>query len=994
MRKALALASLLLCTSASAALAGRISPGLERRVAGMEGSDEITVLVVLRDQAPIASLDQDLHAARAPLAARHRAVVDALREAASRSQQPILTELALQRAAGPVRGFTPYWIINALTVATTVDGARELARRDDVDVVEPDLAFELVGPAESPEHQEDISRGLRAIGITPGVVAVGARQVWTELGIDGTGALVGNMDTGVDGTHPALAARWRGNFAPAAHCWRDAVGFGDTTPEDHHFVGHGTHVMGTICGLAPNDSIGVAPGALWIADNTINQNVGVAFDNDVLTGLQWFSDPDGNSLTTDDVPDVVQNSWRVNEGFAGYVDCDSRWWTAIDNCEAAGVVLTWSAGNEGPGGTSIGSPADRATTPYNCFSVGATIPNPPYTIASFSSRGPSGCGGAFATKPEIAAPGQGIYSAQPGGGYQYLDGTSMAGPHIAGVVALMRAANPDVDVQTIKQILMDTATDLGPAGEDNTYGHGFVNAYEAVLAVLTGYGQVEGTVTDLVSGNPLPGVAVQVVGDLRNDVTDGSGFFQIHLPAGPWTLEFSEIEHFTGTLGVDVVAGQAADGSFAMTPLPDPVFSVDPGAVTQILPPDGMGDQPITLVNSGDGELEYTASLMTAPAPRSARDPQDGQPGIRASGGPDAFGHYWIDSDDPAGPTYSWVELQGVGTQYLLGDNSYSGWIQLGFSFPFYGNNYTQVRLSSNGFASFSAPDGAYATNGGIPSATDPDDMIAAFWDDLNPGESGAAVYAYRDTANSRFIAEWRNVPRAGTGGTQRETFEIILYPDGTAVAQYQTVSNPTSATVGIENVGGTDGLEVVFDAAYLHNAMAVRFQTDAPVPWLSVAPRTGTVAPQSSGYVTASFDATGMALGSYEAAIRFSTNDPNNAVVIVPVTLNVSDATSVDGVTALPARFDLGRPQPNPSGSATSIRYAVPAGGADVSISIYDVAGRHVRALVRGAQPAGHHVAVWDGRDRAGRRAVSGVYFYRMEAGDFSQVRKVTILE
>ncbi len=187
--------------------------------------------------------------------------------------------------------------------------------------------------------------GRRRRSSTPGVLAIEADRVWNELGITGTGAIVANMDTGVDALHPALSARWRGNFAPAAHCWRDAAGFGDPTPEDH--LGHGTHVMGTICGLGPNDAIGVAPGALWIADNTLNQGTGGAFDSDVTTGLQWFSDPDGNSSTDDDVPDVVQNSWGVNELFAGYVDCDSRWWAAIDNCEVAGVVLTYSAGGDG-----------------------------------------------------------------------------------------------------------------------------------------------------------------------------------------------------------------------------------------------------------------------------------------------------------------------------------------------------------------------------------------------------------------------------------------------------------------------------------------------------------------------------------------------------------------------------------------------------------------------------------------------------------------------
>ena len=141
--------------------------------------------------------------------------------------------------------------------------------------------------------------------------------------------------------------------------------------------------------------------------------------NDVLTMARWpellqAMQPMVGVIygpgTLDDVPDVVQNSWGVNENFSGYVDCDSRWWTAIDNCEAAGVVLTWSAGNEGPGGTSLRSPADRADSPYNSFSVGSTIATAPFTISDFSSRGPSGCGGAFAMKPEVCAPGSSIES--------------------------------------------------------------------------------------------------------------------------------------------------------------------------------------------------------------------------------------------------------------------------------------------------------------------------------------------------------------------------------------------------------------------------------------------------------------------------------------------------------------------------------------------------------------------------------------------------------
>jgi bacillopeptidase F len=248
--------------------------------------------------------------------------------------------------------------------------------------------------------------------------------------------------------------------------------------------------MGTMTGLgaATADTIGVAWQAEWIADNAINQNVGAAFDNDILDAFQWMTDPDGDTSTIDDVPDVVQNSWGIDHRFSGYVDCDYRWQTVIDNCEAAGVVVTFSAGNEGPSSATHRSPANICNTPVTNFSIGAIDATHyvfPYPIADFSSRGPSDCD-VTKKKPEVVAPGVTVYSSVPGGGYQQngWDGTSMAGPHVAGVVALMRQANPDLEVDSIKQILMRTARDLGPFAEDNSYGWGVIDAYEAVLTAM------------------------------------------------------------------------------------------------------------------------------------------------------------------------------------------------------------------------------------------------------------------------------------------------------------------------------------------------------------------------------------------------------------------------------------------------------------------------------------------------------------------------------
>jgi len=183
------------------------------------------------------------------------------------------------------------------------------------------------------------------------------------------------------------------------------------------------------------------------------------------------------------VPDVCSNSWRLAT-YHGYPPCWDEFWSYLDACEAAGIVILFSAGNEGPSSWTIGRPPDRATTEYMCCAVGAVDANDSdWPVAGFSSRGPSDCtpGGEEAIKPDIAAPGVNVRSSVPGGGYAEYSGTSMASPHVNGVVALMREACPDLGPEQILQIVYDTAYDLGPSGEDNDYGYGMIDAYEAVL---------------------------------------------------------------------------------------------------------------------------------------------------------------------------------------------------------------------------------------------------------------------------------------------------------------------------------------------------------------------------------------------------------------------------------------------------------------------------------------------------------------------------------
>jgi subtilisin family serine protease len=229
-----------------------------------------------------------------------------------------------------------------------------------------------------------------------------------------------------------------------------------------------------MCGDDGTNRIGVAPRAEWIASDAIfGSNLG-QIRIDAIAAFQWCADPDANPRTVDDVPDANCNSWGFSPFAHGVAQCDASFWQAIDVAEAAGVVVVFAAGNEGSrGATSLRTPADRATTPLNCFSVGALQPGS-QLIASFSSRGPSGCPG-NPIKPEVCAQGQSVRSAFRGGGFSVLSGTSMACPHVAGAAALLRHVDPNLSSSQVKQLLFDSAADLGNPGEDNTFGNGRID---------------------------------------------------------------------------------------------------------------------------------------------------------------------------------------------------------------------------------------------------------------------------------------------------------------------------------------------------------------------------------------------------------------------------------------------------------------------------------------------------------------------------------------
>ncbi len=328
-----------------------------------------------------------------------------------------------------------------------------------------------------------------------------------------------------------------------------------------------------------------------------------------------------------------------------------------------------------------------------------------------------------------------------------------------------------------------------------------------------------------------------------------------------------------------------------------PDVAISPVSLSKTLAPGTTGTELLTIANTGTANLTWTASSATVglqtevPTLKLAKGEEDPRVGSfdRNAGGPDAFGYRWKDSAEAGGPAYSWVDISTVGTNVGTGDDAILGPFNLGFTFNYYGTAFTSVKVGTNGYLSFTTTSTAY-TNQGIPNTTEPNNLLAAFWDDLNVTTAGMLKY-YADTANQRFIVSWLAVPRYGVA-TDLETFQVILYANGRIVYQYNTmVGTLNSATVGIENAGGTTGLQVVFNAAYITNSRAIEFS--AQTPWLSLAPTSGSVAAGGSGSSTVSFNATNLTIGTYTGTVTVNSNDPDEATVLVPVTLVVGNPDS-----------------------------------------------------------------------------------------------------
>ncbi|GII63376.1 hypothetical protein Skr01_34610 [Sphaerisporangium krabiense] len=764
--------------------------------------------------------DADLSAARKARTKTQKAaqVFKAKTEHATTSQAGLRRLLTAESAE-----FTPYWISNTVRVTGDTKLADEIARLPEVRRIDPTRVTKLPDPLPGKEV-------AKVNAVEWNIDRVRAPQVWSELGTRGEGVVVASIDSGVDYTHPALAAQYRGRLPGGGvdhnYNWYDPSGScPSAAPCDEN--GHGTHTMGTMVGDDGGaNAIGVAPGARWIAARGCETDE--CSDASLLAAGQWMlapTDLNGRNPRPDLAPDIVNNSW----GGSGF---DPWYKEIVEAWVAAGIFPAFANGNlTGAGCDSSHSPGQYVSS----YSAGAFDVN--NAIAGFSTRG-AGENGEF--KPNIAAPGVNVRSSIPGG-YASGSGTSMASPHLAATVALIWSASPAVrgDIAATRTLLDDTAIDVddtrcgGTADDNNVWGEGRLDAYAAVRAAPAGdLGGVRGTVT--AGGSPVAAATLSVSGPVTRTATtaeDGS-YALPRLIAGEYQVTVAKFGYQDAAAAVTVVADQTVVKDITLTPLPSGTVS---GTVTAAGAPeqgatvavtgtpvsavtDAAGRYRLTVPN-GSYELNVTpvsrcADALTTPITVNGDLAKDVELPRRM----DTFGYTCAET---AG-----TFVAGAEKHALTGDDAALP-VTLPFTFPFYGAGYTGGWISTNGFLSFTASSTA-ASNGTLPSTAAPNAALYPYWDDLVLDEQSGVYTATLGTAPKRtFVVEWRNA-RFYSEASQRVTFSALIGEDGSIGYRYRDIATEraagTSATIGIEGPGGADALQYSYNSAVLRDGRALTF--------------------------------------------------------------------------------------------------------------------------------------------------------------------------
>ncbi len=349
------------------------------------------------------------------------------------------------------------------------------------------------------------------------------------------------------------------------------------------------------------------------------------------------------------------------------------------------------------------------------------------------------------------------------------------------------------------------------------------------------------------------------------------------LQNGTYSLTFSAPGYASKAFSNVVVANNVPTVlNVALARTPSAEISVDPDTISSAINECDSLDLLFTVTNSGPIALNW-----------SAQEAYFSNIGMGSAVG---AGWRFLDSDHPGGPVYQWRDISSVGQALTFtGDDQNLGPYSIGFSFPYYGSNFTTLRVAANGWISFtsSATGQPSYSNQNLPFSTSPENLLAPWWDDLSPQRTGTAIRLYSNNTDSCIIS-FTNVQSYSGGGVYN--FQCILQSSGKVTYQYANMGTArlNSATIGLQNSDRTKGTTVVYNALYIHNSMAISF---CPRSGIELIPASGSVAAQSSQQVVARLHSCCLPDSISASTLVITSNDPLHGVLNIPVTLNVGAA-------------------------------------------------------------------------------------------------------
>ena len=947
------------------ALGATMSPSLESALCDSEsqGVDSIISVIVFTedsDKGAEASFVGSLR--NISFKARHQRVIESLKYGSNDILTSVKNEIV---RINPESEIKQYWIAPALSFEIPLSRIDEIAGLPGVVSVIQNARLEYIEPVESSPSMSSSS------AVSSHLEAMNIPALWRR-GLRGSGRLVCSFDTGVEGIHPALKDKWRGHDGDVVAAWFSPVN-ASATPSD--LVGHGTHTMGIMVGSTPIDSFGVAPDAEWMTAAVVDQGQTLSKTiSDILSAFEWAVDPDGDPSTSDDVPDVILNSWGVPQAI--FPPCDETFNLVIENVEAAGIITIFAAGNEGPDPSSLRIPADNAISSINAFSVGA-IDVASLLVAEFSSRGPSACNN-NEMKPEVVAPGVSINSSFKGGVYKTMSGTSMAAPFIAGLAALLRQYNPEATVAEVKNAIIQSAQDLGPAGEDNAYGHGLPDAELAISFMPR-----PANPPVFFDGYIVDGDAIADPGETFNL------FIRISVPAG-------QMDSLSGNLISD------ASGVEIINPSASFIFPLELTTAMNVYPfvvnfSHNLihGDEiPFRLALDLPFGVEYDTvdvQIMVGSAPDgNMLTHNTSRMQVTVSDfGQLGLGYNSIYSAGGDGFKYDGSENLLYEAGIIVGRNA----LQLSSSVrdSLGRADHSDFKAAAELTSGFSTMDDAFQSDAvyvdnesdiPIPIAIR---QITANYDD--PGDDGFVILRYFIINQSAGWVTDLNFGFMSDFDLGETGEQLCIHPDNGMLYQsgelYMVGILPLSECAGrisLENVDGKLTMTGQDKYDYIcqmgNNVNEISF----------------------ADYLTIiNFGAFNIAPGdSVEIALALAVGsdfgDLYNSAVRAASRYHGVTAFE-DYINSIPENFVLHQNYPNPFNPSTTIAFDLTS-TQHVKLDVLNILGQKVATLFDGTAHLGNHEIAWDGTDDHGRPVASGMYFYNLKTEGASQSKKMLMMK